>query len=1101
MEAESLRSNKRKRPSSSSSSQQMQGTFTRRRSELFLHRNRSGRARPDPSLRRKLIIQRLGSSNEDPVNWLHPDEIPDITSHISIKDLRARRVFSPTTIVGDCSPHKKGKILADPDDDMRPMSSDVSRIIEFGAGGGVSGRVDALDEERLQTTPPDSDIFCKSQHHILVEPDLIGPDHVAENQPVLRVFSENPSIGEGFCHGKIDENIQIDIRLGSSSDQNDKIRADQDDDMNSMLSDVSRDVEFDGGSGVSSGIDGLGEEWLQTTPPDSDIFRKSQPRDYGGIVVEPDLIDPDNVVENLPGVRVSGENPSVAEVFCHAKMGENIPVKNRSGGLGRHSRLKLFRNTNSFSYRRMLPFLMDLAKDNASALEIHSCGSPWPVNVEKTVEERPLPPPLNSLSNETDSDRCKSNPSSMQCCYGGLGTSPTEKSKEKSPTAGSPVPCVIECLNLDSSPQPITEIPIQNHHDNPAASYDTAASIRTDQYSEMAPQHDQVVSESCKLEPSCDSVGSIHEMEIPDISLSNPPISHDMDTGLSGRERNVELDGNSRILDGVDGSSEECIQATPSGGNILCKSSGLVDGGNVGMLDLIGQDPISKNLSCARFSNDNPSNVERFRRSKDANALVKNKLGLIPCSQLKLFQTPNSLSYRRLLPFLMDLAKDNASALEIHSSQKFYPVEVEKAVEERPPPLLLDSLSHDSDLSSRKTDPLPVQQCFDGSGASQTEKTVSLAAGSSGSCVSECLHLYSSEQLTTETAIQNPPEKPASLAAGSSGSFESECLHVYSSEQPTTETPIQNPHEKPSSLASGSSGSSMSECLHLYSSEQPTAKTPIQNPPENPALSHDLVISMLPDSSIETASENDWVMLRSSFEFEPGHDALISVHRTEPPCNELSSSPIEQEALLIEECDSHIQDPSGLCRESEKDNQAIIPTLTIDVKPLEILGVLPQHPSQANVSVPSERPVLAPMKGILKKCPRACRGLCTCQNCTSFRLHAEKANEFSRKQMQDAKEVAVNLMKELSCLRSLMEKSFLPMTDSANGHIVGQINQVKGFCKRASRAEEIARSRLRQMTRDLKVHCRITSLQQRRVSFADHVEERLIPKSEVEDDE
>lgn len=62
-------------------------------------------------------------------------------------------------------------------------------------------------------------------------------------------------------------------------------------------------------------------------------------------------------------------------------------------------------------------------------------------------------------------------------------------------------------------------------------------------------------------------------------------------------------------------------------------------------------------------------------------------------------------------------------------------------------------------------------------------------------------------------------------------------------------------------------------------------------------------------------------------------------------------------------------------------------------------------------------------KGILRRNPRGCRGLCTCLKCVSFHLHAERAFEFSRNQLLDAEEVVQDLMKELSLLRSLLERS------------------------------------------------------------------------------
>lgn len=71
------------------------------------------------------------------------------------------------------------------------------------------------------------------------------------------------------------------------------------------------------------------------------------------------------------------------------------------------------------------------------------------------------------------------------------------------------------------------------------------------------------------------------------------------------------------------------------------------------------------------------------------------------------------------------------------------------------------------------------------------------------------------------------------------------------------------------------------------------------------------------------------------------------------------------------------------------------------------------------------------LKGILKKNPRGCRGLCNCLNCASFRLHAERAFEFSRNQMHDSEEVASDLIDELTALRLILEKSVVQADDLA----------------------------------------------------------------------
>ncbi|KAK9671405.1 hypothetical protein RND81_12G027800 [Saponaria officinalis] len=137
--------------------------------------------------------------------------------------------------------------------------------------------------------------------------------------------------------------------------------------------------------------------------------------------------------------------------------------------------------------------------------------------------------------------------------------------------------------------------------------------------------------------------------------------------------------------------------------------------------------------------------------------------------------------------------------------------------------------------------------------------------------------------------------------------------------------------------------------------------------------------------------------------------------------------------------------------------------------------------------VTSDVPVGGTKKGILKRNPWGCRGICSCLNCTSFRLNADKAFEFSRNQLLEADEVAQELMKELSNLRSMLEKSVTGVSEVRNvAH-----NQVEEACRRASNVEDMARSHLRQMHEDLFVHSRTKALQRPRVNFSGNVQETV----------
>ncbi|XP_030515097.2 uncharacterized protein LOC115728833 isoform X2 [Rhodamnia argentea] len=120
-------------------------------------------------------------------------------------------------------------------------------------------------------------------------------------------------------------------------------------------------------------------------------------------------------------------------------------------------------------------------------------------------------------------------------------------------------------------------------------------------------------------------------------------------------------------------------------------------------------------------------------------------------------------------------------------------------------------------------------------------------------------------------------------------------------------------------------------------------------------------------------------------------------------------------------------------------------------------------------------------RGILKRNPRGCRGLCNCLTCASFRLNAERAFEFSRNQMKDAEETTSSLINQLSQLRSIVEKINCGVSNLA-------LLQVREACRRASEAEELAKHRLSQMNDELNIHCRVARLHRPRVKFSDSTE-------------
>ncbi|XP_072958834.1 uncharacterized protein [Typha angustifolia] len=193
-------------------------------------------------------------------------------------------------------------------------------------------------------------------------------------------------------------------------------------------------------------------------------------------------------------------------------------------------------------------------------------------------------------------------------------------------------------------------------------------------------------------------------------------------------------------------------------------------------------------------------------------------------------------------------------------------------------------------------------------------------------------------------------------------------------------------------------------------------------------------------------------------------------------------SPPVGEALSIEEMSGSMPTIVSLPKEAEMGHGTSVATLDIDKKP-------PISTSELGDIHSLETHASSPPKGILKRYTRGCKGICMCLDCVSFRIHADRAYEFSRKQMEEADETITGLLKELVNLRNLVEKSIVSIGGNG-GFSVLQLNQeelIEGACRRASRAEEIANNRRRQMFNDLNVHCRIPGP---RVTFAECIEEK-----------
>ncbi|KAK9141029.1 hypothetical protein Scep_010710 [Stephania cephalantha] len=453
-----------------------------------------------------------------------------------------------------------------------------------------------------------------------------------------------------------------------------------------------------------------------------------------------------------------------------------------------------------------------------------------------------------------------------------------------------------------------------------------------------------------------------------------------IDLGL-GQERVDKDSGNVTIVTNVEignAEMEEFVQTTPPDDEALRK--------------------LEKNTD-RDAENDGCRVEEEKKMSNHLNE--RNRLGVVAAkSRMKLFKNPSSFSYRRLLPFLMDLAKDNSNTLEIHPCKKF-----EKAVEEKHVVSLINQPKMDNSLDNNQFR------------------------------ASDAPTMQSNETISMSSADADSPNS-------------------QSHEQPIGASPDEK----------------MFEMAYICGNSCPVIGTQFNSP--------DGSVSLVQPSMADDPSES------GSIQYSNGHlkenDLLVKsasspLLLTEPfsAMGDASEAPYNSSEV--------VEDIGSKWKGSESE-------ITPDVKPSTAFCV-DQYSAHMEVDVPLESLLSSVTRGILKRHPRGCRGICNCINCASFRLHAERAFEFSRNQLQDAEEVVVELTRELSGLRSLLEKS----VNGNESHALSGVSEVSEACRKASGAENLAKGRIREMKLELSIHCRTTCLERPRVKFSDV--EPLVPKT------
>ncbi|WOL01398.1 hypothetical protein Cni_G10114 [Canna indica] len=394
------------------------------------------------------------------------------------------------------------------------------------------------------------------------------------------------------------------------------------------------------------------------------------------------------------------------------------------------------------------------------------------------------------------------------------------------------------------------------------------------------------------------------------ISIETSPVKTDAITPVTGgmeltdrmedREEKARVDQGNRGADEVmeqsGGPEEDLFQSTPPDTLIAMEAESVSE----------DRTAVSAPETCADTK-------------VDASPPPKSKPALARCSRSKLYRNPSSFSYRRLLPFLMNLEKDE-SEKESLVSCKDYPVKIDNFVEER--------------------------------------KSLPLA-----------------EQLSTHQLMVGELECSVPLEPSW------DCVDI---------TNNKNLEKVPSSPVHGLQVSTTNLCNQI---ELDTDEFKSEACLDDPILN-----SML--------------------------------HRS-PSCSPTAI----HEALLEEEMDGSVQALSCLPRKPELGFSTIGPESESSRKS-------PPRTPPLKFLHSSERHVLAPRKGILKKHSKGCKGICMCLDCVSFRIHADRAFEFSRKQMEEADEIILGLINEVAGLRKLVEKSVMPTSHGAGTSALLQLNQM-----------------------------------------------------------
>jgi hypothetical protein len=445
----------------------------------------------------------------------------------------------------------------------------------------------------------------------------------------------------------------------------------------------------------------------------------------------------------------------------------------------------------------------------------------------------------------------------------------------------------------------------------------------------------------------------------------------------------------------------------------------------------------------------------------------KRKVTLSPSSQLKLLEASNISSYRRMLPFCTEMAKDLARTSVAQSTPKTLSTTVCVASKECD--------THTGEVSDR-----------------------------------ECVSLEQSErQLDLVSSDGCPNKELMPVEHVKLEHYESQ-IELFSSDKYLSREPLSTEHvkleqnESQSDSAPAEEGpSSKSFSIEHVKLEQPESQSESTPSDRGQRWGSLFIERVKPDQN-----ENQPVSASNDQGFSG--DSLLIEHvqseqhgyQSEPsPASHLHEPSDDLEKNVVAQSSTNstpslffnVHCPSPLTVQNPSTTDADNVFLVEHKSPSPCLPGSADFscvPTCGEISSLLGTPASVPCKGILRVSPRSCKGTCMCLDCTSFRLQAEKASEFAERQLREVEALAVPLMNELASMRMLMERSLI-MKPRGAGLPYAIHSEVKGASRSALKVEETARSHLKQITRDTNLHCKIMRMQQRRVKFADKIEVKL----------